>query len=78
MKKLLSLCFCLVPLTCFGQYADDNSTMRKALVLYELDNNGFYKKKTNVFIGYLSDVVNTYAYVTHMYVYVMIRFVHSE
>ena len=62
MKKLLSILFGLMPFTCFGQYSDSNSLVREALVLYELDENGYYQKKTNTLVDYVKDVVNAYAY----------------
>ena len=62
MKKLFSILFCLMPFTCFAQYSDSNSLVREALVLYELDENGYYQKKTNTLVDYVKDVVNAYAY----------------
>lgn len=43
-------------------YHEDNSLLRKAFVVYELDGNGFYHKKENVNLPYVNDIENNYAY----------------
>ena len=46
----------------FTTFDNSNSFSITALVLYELDNNGFYQKRENVDLDKVSEIRNIYAY----------------
>ena len=47
----------------YGQtYTEDNSLIRKALVQYIMDDNGFYHKQENVNLTSVTGITDNYAY----------------
>jgi len=62
--KCLLLAFLLISnITAIAQtYTASNSLVRKALVLYTQDSQGFFHKSENVSIDIVSNIINTYAY----------------
>lgn len=64
MKKIFFICiFCLVNAMMYGQtYTEDNSLIRKALVQYIMDDNGFYHKQENVNLTSVTGITDNYAY----------------
>ncbi len=62
-KNIFVLAFIFSVLNMYGQiYNEANSIMRKAVVLYSMDDKGFYQKKENVSLQIVENIVNSYAY----------------
>ena len=65
MKRLFTLFVLLIAVvsSITAQYTAGNSFIRKAIVIYEQDNNGFYHKYTDRMIdGAVTGIVKNYAY----------------
>ena len=54
--------FALISCSTSAQYTNENSFMRKALILFSEDANGFYQSKENVLVESVHNVVSVYAY----------------
>lgn len=63
MKKIISLFVIVITsLNTYAQFTSNNSILRKALVIYELSNNGYYKRVTDKMTDYVSAIESSYAY----------------
>ena len=61
----LLACFLLFCLTASAQFTSDNSLLRKALLKYDLDKNGFYVSRENVMEEEVYGITSIYAYDKH-------------
>lgn len=62
-KKIFSLLYVLLTaLTVSAQYTEANSFMRKAIVEYTMNNEGFYEKKEGRMPQRVDNVIKNYAY----------------
>lgn len=68
LKKLFIFLFLIIANTTMyaqytsTQYTSRNSFIRKALVLYQKNDQGFYQCKENVMADFVRDIVSVYAY----------------
>lgn len=62
MKYIFTLLLCMNIVFANAQYSNQNSLIRKALVLYQLNSQGYYERKTDVMLEQVSGVENNYAY----------------
>lgn len=65
MKRKISLFLLLsifIPLTSLAQYTAKNSFIRQALVVYNIDQQGFYQKTENVMVDVVMSAEKIYAY----------------
>lgn len=62
IRLLLTLALCLVCYTGQAQYTNENSFIRKALVLYQKDANGLYAPQKDVMVESVQNTVSIYAY----------------
>jgi hypothetical protein len=62
-RNLLSLIMLLTCISMMAQFDAKNSLVRKIIVEYELDNQGFYQKKTGSLVDIVDNVEATYAFV---------------
>jgi len=63
MKRLLLVLLLIQSITTFAQtYNSSNSLVRRALVFYEQDGQGYFHKSENVSMDNVSGIINTYAY----------------
>jgi hypothetical protein len=61
-RKLLTFLMVLASLGCMAQFDAKNSLVRKIIVEYELDAEGFYQKKTGALVDVVDGVESTYAF----------------
>lgn len=62
MKYFLVLFFSVFQLSALAQYTEENSFIRKALVVYHKDSVGFYHSSKDVLVNRVDDVKSVYAY----------------
>lgn len=62
-RNILSLLMLLTSISMMAQFDSKNSLVRKIIVEYQLDNNGFYQKKTGSLVDVVDNVEATYAFV---------------
>lgn len=62
--KILKLLICFLPFNIAQAqvYNETNSLLRKAIVLYQMDANGFYQKTENISVPLVNNITDSYAY----------------
>ena len=63
MKKIIVLLVALlVSISSYAQFSSDNSIIRKAIVAYELDRDGYYRRVSDKMLDRVVDIEINYAY----------------
>lgn len=63
MKSVITLfAFVITAMSSYAQFSSSNSIIRKALVAYELGDDGYYHRVTNKMVDYVSGIESNYAY----------------
>ena len=62
IKSFLFFALLLFSVVARGQYTSENSFMRKALVVYHKDSEGFYQCDENVMVESVQNITSVYAY----------------
>lgn len=63
MKKVFVLFVMVMASFCaHAQFTSNNSFLRKSIVTYEQDDNGYYRRVENKMVEQINDIVLSYAY----------------
>ena len=62
IRRLVTCMLLLASICCMAQFDNTNSVVRKTLLVYEMNSNGFYHKKQGALVDKVEKVVSLYAF----------------
>ena len=61
-RRLLTCMLILTSISCLAQFDNSNSLVRKMLLEYEMDSQGYYHKKEGALVDKVDKVTSMYAF----------------